>query len=227
MLWSEKSLRELSSGEALGVLRSDAGRDALRGHLPGLLADPAVKGAALALLEELLARDGAEPLAERLIIEGLAAQVDGALRAERAKAETQKTEILDKAAEELRASVAAQKSAETRQVNQHTQRQEEAVAGSLASMKRDVEAALRAARVRFEERTHALEDDVRERLDALLEERVAEFAVAAVRRHQRERPVSGPGHTNRELAALNGISIREVKRRRRAARASDERRLGS
>ncbi len=49
----------------------------------------------------------------------------------------------------------------------------------------------------------------------MLEERATEFAVAAGRRHLRERPVVGPEHTNRDLAAMNGISIREVKRRRR------------
>ncbi|MGG5819357.1 hypothetical protein [Falsiroseomonas sp. HW251] len=239
MLWKESSIRELAAKEAATFAASDEGRAALRKHLAPLLRDPASIAVMRAVLVELLAEDEAKPMAERVtsevraavgqlearaerataefedIIQKLEAQVDRALNAERAKIAEQKADMLEKAKEELRLAIIAQKSLATRQVNQHAEQQEAVVRELVARMDRRLSEAAAEAEERLSRRRATLLAELQVRLDQLLAEKMEKLALAAVKRQVREQPVVGPEFSNRELARLNGISIREVKRRRR------------
>ena len=247
MLWKEASIKELAAKEAAAFAASDAGRVTLRKHLTPLLRDPATMAAMRAVLVELLAEDEVKPMAERIttevqavvgkleaqagratdefhvIIQKLEAQVDRALKAERAKVAEQKAEMLDKAKEELRLAIIAQKSLATRQVNQHAEQQEEVVRELVARMDRRLSEAAAEAEARLSRRQATLLAELQLRLDRLLTEKMETLALAAVKRQVQEQPVFGPEFSNRELARLNGISIREVKRRRRVPSGRDAR----
>jgi len=223
MLWSERSIKELAVKEVAAVLASTAGRDAIASHLPGLLFDPVVKSAAFALMIELLALDEAKPLAERItsdvrsILEKLESQTAKAIKAERAKITEQKAEMIDKAKEELRLAIIGQKSLTTRQINQHIEQHEHAIGGLVASMERNLAEASKEAEVRMSRRREILVAELRAKIDRLLDDKLEAFAISAVEKHVRRRPIFDPEFTNRELASANGISIREVKRQRRAS----------
>lgn len=238
MLWKEASIRELAAKEAATFAAGDAGRAAVRKHLASLLRDPAAITVMRAVLVEFLAEDEAKPMAERVtsevravvgqleaqarratgefqaIIQKMEAQVERALQAERAKISEQKSEMLEKAKEELRLAIIAQKSLATRQVNQHAEQQEEVVRELVASMDRRLSEAAAEAEAKLSRRQATLLAEVQVRLDRLLAEKMEALALAAVKRQVREQPIFGPEFSNRELARLNGISIREVKRRR-------------
>jgi hypothetical protein len=81
-------------------------------------------------------------------------------------------------------------------------------------MESDLAEASREAEARICRRRETLIEDLRSKIQTILNDRLQEFALEAVRRQVRERPVYDPKFTNRELAQANGISIREVKRRR-------------
>ncbi len=220
MLWTERSIKELAAKEVAALLASPAGREAIAIHLPGLLFDPVVKSAALALMIELLAQDEAKPLAERVtsdvrnILEKLESQTAKAIKAEQKKISEQKLEMIEKAKEEIRLSVIAQKSLTTRQINQHIESHQTSITNLIASMESDLAEASREAEARIIRRRETLIEELRSKIQTILNDRLQEFALEAVRRQVRERPVYDPKFTNRELAQANGISIREVKRRR-------------
>jgi ElaB/YqjD/DUF883 family membrane-anchored ribosome-binding protein len=245
MLWKEGSIRELAAKEAATFAASDAGRAALRKHLTSLLRDPGAMAVMRAVLVELLAEDEAKPMADRVtsevravvakleaqagratdefqaIIQKLEAQVDRALKAERAKIAEQKAEMVEKTKEELRLAIIAQKSLATRQVNQHAEQQEEVVRELVARLDRRLSEAAAEAEARLSGRQATLLAELQFRLDRLLTEKMETLALAAVKRQVREQPIFGPEFSNRELARLNGISIREVKRRRRVPGGRD------
>jgi hypothetical protein len=220
MLWTERSIKELAAKEVAALLASPTGREAIAGHLPGLLFDPVVKSAALAVMIELLAQDEAKPLAERVtsdvrnILEKLESQTSKAIKSEQKKITEQKLEMIEKAKEEIRLSVIAQKSLTTRQINQHIESHQISITNLIASMESDLAEASREAEARICRRRETLIEDLRSKIQTILNDRLQEFALEAVRRQVRERPVYDPKFTNRELAQANGISIREVKRRR-------------
>lgn len=220
MLWTERSIKELAAKEVAALLASPAGREAIAIHLPGLLFDPVVKSAALALMIELLAQDEAKPLAERVtsdvrnILEKLESQTAKAIKSEQKKIGEQKLEMIEKAKEEIRLSVIAQKSLTTRQINQHIESHQTSITNLIASMESDLAEASREAEARIIRRRETLIEELRSKIQTILNDRLQEFALEAVRRQVRERPVYDPKFTNRELAQANGISIREVKRRR-------------
>ena len=220
MLWTERSIKELAAKEVAALLASPAGREAIAIHLPGLLFDPVVKSAALALMIELLAEDEAKPLAERItsdvrnILEKLESQTSKAIKSEQKKITEQKLEMIEKAKEEIRISVIAQKSLTTRQINQHIESHQASITNLIASMESDLAEASREAEARISRRRETLIKELRSKIQTILNDRLQEFALEAVRRQVRERPVYDPKFTNRELAQANGISIREVKRRR-------------
>ncbi|NMJ44304.1 hypothetical protein GWK16_23860 [Roseomonas sp. JC162] len=182
-----------------------------------------MKGALFAVLVEFLAQDEAKPMAERItsevqtILKRLESVVAKAIKDERAKIAEQKAEMIEGMKEELRRSVIAQKSLTTRQVNQSIAVQEQENQVLLASMERRLNAAGAAAEARVVAKQDKLLTELSAAIDRLLAERLQAFAFAAVKQHIRERPIFDAHHTNRELASINGISIREVKRRRRAA----------
>jgi hypothetical protein len=214
MLWKEASIKEL----ALNVTRE---------QLPVLLADPKVKSALFLHLLEMLGTNDAKPLAEkvtfevRAMIEKLQGQFERAIKTEQKKISEQKAEILDKTKEEIRLSIIAQKSHSTRQINQYIEAQEETLRISVMRMEEHFNVAIDEAEKRIIDKQSEGLDEFAKRLDELLEERLYEFASEAVMRHLKKRPLFGHELTNRGIAALNGISIREVKRRRRALRDQD------
>lgn len=223
MLWTERSIRAMAASETAAVLKSEVGRNAICGHLPSLVHEPSVLAALRAILIDLLAEDEAKPLAERVTTEvrslltQLEGQIDRAIKAERKKIAEQKAEMLEKAKEELRLAIVAQKSLTTRQVNEHVKQHERLVSQLLERMEARLKEALAEADARIAERRATSLVELRAGLDKVLAESLETFALQAVRRHVEERPVFGPQYTNRELARINGISIREVKRRRRCS----------
>lgn len=220
MFYRESTLRELATAEATKLLRSSTGRDAVAQHLPSALADPVIKGVVLGLLVELLASERAVPLAEQVtsevqvMLDRLEAQVERAIKLAQTRITKQKGEILEKAKEELRLAMIAQKSLSTRQVNQLTSHQQDVFQTLLAQMNRQMEEAQAEAELRIARYGERLARDLRGLLDAVFDERLEEVASQAVKEHVRSKPIFRPRYSNRELAAMNGISIREVKRRR-------------
>jgi hypothetical protein len=61
---------------------------------------------------------------------------------------------------------------------------------------------------------------IERRVEKLIETRLHEVMVDAAREHARSRPFDHNSLSNKQRAAAEGISLREVKRRRRAARSS-------
>ena len=191
MLWTEPTLRKIAKEEAFGVLNSEPGKAALHEQLPKLLREP--------------------------VAVGLADQFEATRAAEQEKLDQRKAEIIGKFQEEVRVAVVAQNALATRQINQHTSQLGAKIARAVDKLERDLERALRAERAGFLRKIDDLKNEAERRLDAIVDEKLTDLVTAAVRCRLAAEPIFGPQYSNRELARINGISIREVKRRRRAA----------
>jgi hypothetical protein len=69
-------------------------------------------------------------------------------------------------------------------------------------------------------RAEAIEKTLSTRIEHAVDDKIKDCAlslvISAVNKHIRRNPVAYPNWTNRQIASANGVSVREVKRRRRA-----------
>jgi Cdc6-like AAA superfamily ATPase len=228
MLWTEGSLKKLAANEATAMLKSEGGRSAVRDHFLSLLPETQMLAALKAAFILVLNEEEAKPIAEqvtsevRALLQHLDGQIERAIKVERKKVAEQKAEMLEKMKEELRASIIAHKALTTRQVNQHIEQHQDLVRNRLAGMK----ACVAEMEAQLMEATEEAMGNIASKqasslaklkvgIDRVLEDKLETFAAQAVKKHLQKRPISSPRYTNRELAQINGISIRQVKRRRK------------
>lgn len=221
VVWSETRVREIAVEE----IKGKAGAAAVKSQL-----DVAVRGAVRTdLATEITAlKNEYRAAADRIVADNKAAlhrKLNDAYETHSLKLRTELSTLEDKLAqdapvlvktlERMKAGVA--EVSEQQRTLLAAPKQD--LAALVAQHKLELAGAVEQAGKAADAEARAVVARVEKKLDDLVKAKLHEVLLRAVREHVRSEPFTGDGLSNKQLAAARGISLRAVKRLRRARRA--------
>src|SRR5690242_17864783 len=198
MLWTEASLRKVARDESLKGLGSKEAKLIIEKQIIDLLKNDTLFDAIRAVVQH------------EMKAENLQSVVD----AFRSQAKSASEEIQ----KEHQNRINAIKASSTRSLNAAVEKHRGAVQEELSSQSERFKALANQLQNGFDKELLSIEEKISSRIDEVVLKNLERMLLRAVRQFIRERPQGRVEMTNKELAMLNGISVREAKRWRQLAR---------